>query len=100
MVNLPKISLVAFWDVKIDLNSGTELEEYSRYIIGKVFDYGTFNDILEVLRFYGKTRVKKEVTELNLKNKTISFCCALFNLKKTDFKCYRKKQLIPQRWNY
>ena len=100
MKRLPKISKSAFWDVDLEYDSVKEFEKYRPFIIGKVFDFGTYSDILEIIIYYGKATVKKEVVKLNLKEKTISFCCAVFNLKKTDFVCYKKRQSNPLHWNY
>jgi hypothetical protein len=100
MKKLPIISDSAFWDVSLNKDSKDEFEKYSSYIIQKVFDFGTLNDIIQIVKYYGKKRVKKEITQVNLKEKTISLCCVLFNLKKTNFKCYRQRQLSPKLWNY
>jgi hypothetical protein len=100
MKRLPNISNSAFWDVKIDFNSIEELRIYNSYIIGKIFDFGTYNDIIEIIVFYGKPTIKREIVKLTLKNKTIEFCCVLFNLKNSDFKCYRKRQSHQELWNY
>jgi hypothetical protein len=100
MKRLPNISKKAFWDVNLEYDSIHEFHKYKSYIIGKIFDFGTYDDIIEIIIYYGKTTIKKEVVNLSLKNKTISFCCALFDLKKTDFKCYKKRQSNQVHWNY
>lgn len=100
MNSLPKISTTAFWDVQLDFNSAEEFEKYSAFIIAKIFEYGTFDDIIKIIIYYGKRRIKKEIVDSDLKYKTISLCCVLFNLKKTDFKCYRKRLLNQTYWNY
>ncbi len=97
---LPHISKAAFWDVNYDFNSRDQFEKYSTHIIGKVFDFGTLEDIIQVIKYYGKIRIRKEIVDVDLKNDTITFCCLLFNLKNTDFKCYKKRQLNPPLWNY
>ncbi len=43
---LPHISKAAFWDVNYDFNSRDQFEKYSTHIIGKVFDFGTLEDII------------------------------------------------------
>src|ERR1035437_7277595 len=96
----PHISKAAFWDVDFNFNSPEQLEKFSTHIIGKVFDFGTYDDIIQVVKYYGKRRIKKEITMVDLKDKTISLCCVFFNLKKTDFKCYTQRQLTPRLWNY
>jgi hypothetical protein len=94
----PKVSKKAFWDVRFDT---LDYEKNSVFVIQRVFDYGLFEEIIEIIRFYGEARIKKEIVLAGwLSKKTISFCCALFHLKPEDFKCYTKKQLNPEHWNY
>ncbi len=84
MRRLPKISNAAFWDVKIDKTSTTEFETYSSYIIQKVFDFGTLDDIIQITTYYGIERIKNEIITTNLKKRTIALCCVLFNLRTPD----------------
>ncbi len=94
----PDISRTAFWDVDFDK---IDFDKKSAYVIGKVFNYGLASDIFSVLKYYSKNRVKKEIiTVSDLSNRTISLCCAIFNLRPTDFKCYERKQLTRELWNY
>ncbi|TAE73018.1 MAG: hypothetical protein EAZ85_08335 [Bacteroidetes bacterium] len=95
---LPKISKRAFWDVSF---STLDYEKYSLFVIQRVLEYGLFDDLKEIIYFYGKDRIAKEVVDVNwLSNKTLYFCCEIFSLKPNNFKCYTKKQSNPQLWNY
>jgi len=97
---LPQISKQAFWDVDIDLHSEKTFKTYSHFIIEKVFEYGSFDETLEIIIYYGFNKTKKNLKKVNLSDRTIDFCCVIFNLKREDFKCYMKRQLIPKLWNY
>lgn len=78
-----------------------DYEKNARFIIEKVMNYGLWADIQEVMRFYGRDRLKQEVVQTAyLKKKTLSFCCAIFDLTPDQFRCYTRQQLHPTPWNY
>ncbi len=95
---MPPISKKAFWDVRFeDLN----YEKSSLFIIQKVFNYGSWEDQIAVLKYYGTQRVKTEIVGASyLRKPVLSFLCTILDLKKTDFTCYIKQQLNPIPWNY
>lgn len=93
-----KISKLSFWDIDFEK---LDEEKNSQFIIQRIMEYGLFEEILSIIRFYGKKRVSEEIRNASwLGKKTLSFCCVLFHLKPTDFKCYTKKQLNQELWNY
>ncbi|MCJ8210115.1 hypothetical protein MUY27_10375 [Mucilaginibacter sp. RS28] len=94
----PQLSKQAFWDVDMDK---IDYEKHARFVVEKVIDRGSFEDFIAIKTFYGNERIKHEIVNANwIGDKEIYFCCAIFNLKPTDFKCYIKKQLNPQLWVY
>ncbi|GAB3569972.1 hypothetical protein GCM10027578_25420 [Spirosoma luteolum] len=94
----PDLSGTAFWDV--DMKS-LDYERNARFVIEKVMNYGLWADIVALLRFYGRERVKAEVVQVAyLKKKTLSFCCAIFDLTPDQFRCYTRQQSNPTPWNY
>ncbi|WP_020595110.1 DUF6922 domain-containing protein [Spirosoma panaciterrae] len=94
----PNLSPTAFWDVDI---KKLEYETNARFIIEKVMNYGLWADILEILRYYGHERVKTEVMQAAyLKKKSLSFCCAIFDLNPQQFRCYTRQQSSQIPWNY
>lgn len=94
----PLLSPVAFWDV--DMHK-LDYEANARFVIEKVMNYGLWADMLEILRYYGHERVKAEVVQAAyLKKKTLTFCCAIFNLTHDQFQCFIRQQSNPQPWNY
>ena len=94
----PNLSKQAFWDVdfdKIDFN------KYAGFVVEKIIERGTFEDFKELRKYYGDGRIREEIINAKwLGDKEIYFCCAIFNLKPQDFKCYTKKQLNPKLWIY
>ncbi|WP_394365407.1 DUF6922 domain-containing protein, partial [Saccharicrinis aurantiacus] len=47
----PNISKRAFWDTNFDL---IDWEASSAYLTIRIIERGTFNDLIEIIRFYGK----------------------------------------------
>lgn len=94
----PDISHKAFWDVRF---SEIDFEEKSMHVMEKVFNYGTWKDQVEIMKFYGLQRIRKEIVNAGyLRKPVLSFLCAILHLQKKDFKCYNKMQFHPLPWNY
>ena len=94
----PILSKQAFWDIDMDK---IDYEKNAGHIIEKVVDRGTFDDFINLKKFYGDDKFKKEIVNASwIGDKEISFCCTVFDLEPKDFKCYLKKQLNPQLWVY
>lgn len=94
----PAISDKAFWDVSFEK---LDFEKSSLFIMQKVFNYGSWADQMELLRFYGSDRIRNEITAASyLRKPVLSFLCTILGLKKTNFKCYMNQQLNPLPWHY
>lgn len=98
MTTRPNLSKTAFWDVDMQT---LDYETNARFVIEKVMNDGLWADIQEVMQYYGRDRVKSEVVQAAyLKKKTLSFCCAIFDLTPANFRCYTRQQLNPTPWPY
>ncbi len=94
----PNISRTAFWDVDWDT---LDFEADSLLVMSKVFNYGTWADILEVLRFYGPDRVRREVVQgAYYKQTALSFLCLILDLTESDFTAYQYRQARRPIWNH
>ncbi len=92
------ISKKIFWDI-----NPNKLDEHKnkRLIIERVFSYGDFCDVKEIIKFYGIETIRKEIIEAgNLDNKTISWASNFLNIDKTSFKCFSKRQSNKIYWNF
>ena len=70
-----------------------DYEIQANAIIRRVFDNGSWKDILEVMVYYGKEKVVTALTSAPyLKEITIVFASKLFHTPYADFKCYTNKQ--------
>lgn len=94
----PDISRKAFWDVRF---SKIDFEKNSLYVMEKVFNYGTWNDQIAIMKFYGLPRIRKEIINAAyLRKPVLTFLCVILQLQKNDFTCYNKMQFHPLPWNY
>jgi hypothetical protein len=87
-----------FWDVDIQsLNPQTD----RFFIIERVMNYGLWNDFIRLIHLYGKDIVKTEVVKsAYLKKDVLNFLCLYLNLKPSQFKCYKRRQLTEPHWDY
>ena len=87
------LSSKAFWDIDM---SKLDYEKQADYIIRKVFDHGSWDDVLEVTAYYGNDRIKESlINAYYLMEKTLVFASKIFNIPITQFKCFTSKQYHP-----
>lgn len=85
-----------FWD--IDISPGKVVSK--RLVIERIFSLGTLDELAFLLSYYGKEEVEKILLGINYMDpKTLNFAAKYFNRSKTDFRCYTRKQSMPQLWN-
>lgn len=90
MLNLSK---VLFWDT--DFNK-IDFQKNARYVIEKVVMYGNVSDWRSIQHYYGMEKIKKEVLQSrHLDEKTLSFLSCIFEIPKSQFRCYTMKQFSP-----
>ena len=86
-----------FWDVDL---SGFDFEKHKVHLINKVLEFGLIGDWNLLKQTYGLETIKE--VSLNLRSLdvvTLSYLSALFNIDKTEFRCYKHRQLYPTYWN-
>ena len=85
-----------FWD--IDLSPGKIVP--TRLIVERIFTLGTLAEVALLLKYFGKDEVEEVLINLNyLDSKTLNFVSKYFGRSKNRFKCYIRKQSMPQLWN-
>ena len=86
-LNYPQLNNLLFGDT--DLTS-LDYSNKSNFIIKRVFEYGTWEDILEITIFYGDLKIKKALlNSKSLTNKTVGVASLLLNIPKQQFKAFR-----------
>lgn len=88
-----QLSNKAFWDVDM---TKLDYENQADYIIRKVFENGSFDDILEITVFYGMEKIKTVLTSATyLKENTLHFASMYLEIAQSKFKCYTPAQSLP-----
>ena len=95
---LHNINNAYFWD--IDIKTLDEVKS-KRLIIERVVNLGNLDELKLLISHYGKKEVIKTICKLNyIDSKTLNFFSLVFNVPKNDFKCFTRKQLKVQHWNF
>lgn len=55
-----------FWDIP-EKNIPLALIQSSEWVVVRVFEYGTLEEIAEIIKFYGKEKVKELLSKSNLR---------------------------------
>ncbi len=87
------LSKQAFRDVDMDK---LDYEKNADYIISKVFDNGSLEDLMEIIAWYGHSKVAEALKNAPyLKETTMVFASKFFNIPISSFKCFTTKQYHP-----
>lgn len=87
-----------FWDTDIKT---VDLEKHKKSIIERTLMRGTKDEFDLVLKYYGWETVKETALAARYLDKySLAFCSVIFDLSKTDFRCYKLAQLNPGHWDY
>ncbi|MBL7764397.1 MAG: hypothetical protein JNL23_13305 [Chitinophagaceae bacterium] len=93
MKGKPDISKKAFWDIRFE---DLDFEKNKEYIIAKIFEYGKWEDMIAITRYYGENEIKAVLKKhLFFFPDTISFISTIFDIKKEEMACYTKKPYRP-----
>ncbi len=96
-ITINDFSQYLFWDV--DLN-GFDFQKHKVHLIHKVLEYGFIKDWNLLKELYGLETIKE--VSLNLRSLdavTLSYLATIFKIDKTEFRCYKHRQLFPNLWN-
>lgn len=96
--SISELSSHIFWDVNI---MALDFEKSKEQIIYKVLEFGVMNDWNIIKKVYGLEVIKNvSLNFRSLDEVTLSFLCNLFQLEKSNFRCYKHKQSNQNFWNY
>jgi cyclopropane fatty-acyl-phospholipid synthase-like methyltransferase len=90
----PQLSDQLCWDIDIKILS---FEDSSDWVIERVFDRGSLPEVFEVIKYYGREKVKDYLqnTPNYLPNHSILLAKAIFELQLKNFKCLEKRPFLP-----
>jgi hypothetical protein len=77
-----------FWDADLnDLN----LDVHKTYVVGRVLDYGEWNDWLAIRSYYGMDELKKiALRTRTMFPKSLLFIATMTNTPENQFRCYEQ----------
>jgi hypothetical protein len=88
-LDISKLSSHLFWDTDA---TKLNLDKHWRYIIVRVVERGTCDDIRMIFQAYSRTRICDALLRArDLNQRTISFFANQFELPKSDFRAYRER---------
>jgi hypothetical protein len=97
-IRKPHFSRYLFWDLK---RKAFNFDQNRLLMIERVCSRGLEKDWQEMLRYYGRETVKKEVVRIGwLDGKTLSFLSCIFDIPKEQFKCYKNRQSRKNYWGW
>ena len=86
-----------FWDVDA---GKVDVERHARWLICRVVERGGLMDWKKMRIFYGDESIKSAVLGArDLSPQSVAFCCAIFDLKKEDFRCCASRPFPQIRWS-
>ncbi|GAB1415771.1 hypothetical protein MASR2M117_11770 [Paludibacter sp.] len=96
---LNKFSKNLFWDADIQ---ELDVEKHAAFIIGRVLDYGRWEDWLYIRdKLYGIERIKEIALNLrSLERKSLSFIATITNTPENLFRCYTQLQSNTTHWYF
>lgn len=96
-ITINDFSKYLFWDV--DLKT-FDLEKHKIFLVGRVLELGQIRDWENIKTLYGLEQIKE--ISLNLRSLdavTLSFVSTIFKINKSEFRCYKHRQLVQNYWN-
>ena len=87
-----------FWDADVQQ---MDIQKHRNAIIERTLMRGTYEEFWEILTYYGRETVKEVVLNARYLDKySLAFCSAIFDIPKTEFRCFKLAQLNPGHWDY
>ena len=87
-----------FWDAD---PSDLDFERNKRYVVQRVLERGTVNDLRVAFHLYGLSQVVATAKTLRtLEPKALSFIACVANEPREHFRCYTRKQSLKAPWIY
>ena len=86
-----------FWDVDLE---DFDFEKHDRFFAQRVIEYGNIDDWSLLKKIYGLEKIKNLALQFrSLDAVSLSYLSAIFKINKSEFRCYKHKQLFPTYWN-
>lgn len=87
-----------FWDT--DVNK-IDLQKHRAFVIERITTRGRVEEFRELMKYYGRDVVRDVLLNVRyLDKRTLAFCSLIFQVPKTEFRCYKLAQSNPEHWDY
>ncbi len=87
---LPELPKVLFWDIP---GQTPDYENYPEWVIQRVFERGSMEDIAEIIVFYGEKQVKDVLTAApHLDEDVLYLAATILDTPLNEFQCYSTRQ--------
>ena len=97
IVTISDFSKHLFWDV--DLND-FDFDKHAGFFAQIVIEYGNIDDWNLLKKLYDLDKIKDLALQFrSLDAVSLSYLSTIFKIDKTEFRCYKHKQLFPTYWN-
>lgn len=85
----PQLNRATFWDTDFE---ALDYEQQDKAIIKRVFEYGTWEEILETTVFYGEDKIKETLIDAKaLRFRCIALASIVLNIPKTHFFSFKNR---------
>lgn len=92
------LSKTAFRDIDPDK---LDAERDAAFIIQKVAERGLWQDVVHMMKSYPHSQIKQTLLDAAyLPDDVTNFFAHYFSLPLEQFRCYKRKQSLPQLWHY
>ena len=93
-----ELSPVLFWDTDV---RNLDYEKHARYVMEKVIMLGTLEEWRQLQEYYGNDRIREEMKQSRvLDPRSLSFLSCIFDIPKTQFRCFTQIQSQSGHWTY
>ncbi|MDR0567203.1 MAG: hypothetical protein LBG47_09260 [Prevotellaceae bacterium] len=87
-MDISRFSANLFWDA--DVND-LDFDVHKAYVVGRVLDYGEWDDWLAIRSYYGMEELKKIALRIRtMFPKSLSFIATVTNTPENEFRCYEQ----------
>jgi hypothetical protein len=94
----PTFSSNLFWDIEL---SDLDMEKHQAFIVGRVLDYGTWDDMKLIRNYYGMEKLKEIAMGIkSMFPESLAFVSTITHIPQNQFRCYEQLQSKNPLWNF
>jgi hypothetical protein len=87
-----------FWDINL---SELNIEKHASYIVGRVLDYGSWDDWRLIRDYYGMERIRAIALGIrSMFPESLSFVAVVTHTPENQFRCYEQIYSKNPHWNF